>query len=194
MTRYRTSVLVIRLLVRNPGIHHVRAATTCSVDLRIGCLYFVCLLVVLCKYHAYQRSNICDFRRVCKLISHLEFDRSFPTPLSPKCLKGDKLIATILSASGLGQATARHLHSLGGYIAILDLNEDNGQQMVQELAESGAAGNRAKFFQVDVSSTESVAQAVKMVVEWVSSTSKEIGGVVAAAGVGNPGKVRLPRS
>ena len=50
-------------------------------------------------------------------------------------------------------------------------------------------GSRAKFFQVDVSDTNSVAQAVKATVDWVKSTGKEIGGVLAAAGVGRPGKV-----
>lgn len=63
--------------------------------------------------------------------------------------------------------------------------------MVKELAQNGSDDNqRAKFFEVDVSSSESVAQAVKGTVEWVKSTGKEIGGIVAAAGVGNPGKVR----
>lgn len=49
--------------------------------------------------------------------------------------------------------------------------------------------SRARFFETDVSDTDSVAAAVQGTMEWVKQTEKEVGGVVAAAGVGNPGKV-----
>ena len=86
-------------------------------------------------------------------------------------------------ASGLGLATVRDLHSHGGYVAILDLNADNGEKIVKEL------GNQTKFFEADMSESESVESCVKNVVSWVKSTGKPIGGVIPAAGVGNPAKL-----
>lgn len=77
------------------------------------------------------------------------------------------------------------LHSQGGYIAILDMNEANGQALTK-----GLGGNsRARFFTVDVSDTDSVEKCVEGVLAWSKETGKQIGGVVAAAGVGNPGKI-----
>jgi NAD(P)-dependent dehydrogenase (short-subunit alcohol dehydrogenase family) len=86
-------------------------------------------------------------------------------------------------ASGLGLATARELHSAGAYVSLLDLNADNGSKIAQEL------GSRAKFFETDVSNTDAIASAIKGTVEWVKQTGKEIGGVVAGAGVGLPGLI-----
>jgi NAD(P)-dependent dehydrogenase (short-subunit alcohol dehydrogenase family) len=85
--------------------------------------------------------------------------------------------------SGLGLATARSLHSAGAYVSLLDLNADSGAAIVQEL------GERAKFFETDVSETDSIAAAVQGTVDWVKSTSASIAGVVAGAGVGLPGLV-----
>lgn len=48
---------------------------------------------------------------------------------------------------------------------------------------------RVRFFQCDVADTESVTAVVKDVLRWVGETGRPIGGVVAAAGVGFPGKV-----
>jgi NAD(P)-dependent dehydrogenase (short-subunit alcohol dehydrogenase family) len=87
--------------------------------------------------------------------------------------------------SGLGLATARNLHADGAYIALLDINADAGAKVEKEFDE------RAKFFEVDVRDSESIEKAVKGTAEWVKSTGKEIGGVVAAAGVGLPAKVLL---
>jgi len=67
---------------------------------------------------------------------------------------------------------------------VLDMNEELGDSLVQELG-----AERLKFFRTDVSSTESIAAAVKGSVEWAKRTGKELGGVVAAAGVANPSKV-----
>ena len=80
--------------------------------------------------------------------------------------------------SGLGLATARDLHAAGGYISLLDLNADAGAELVSEF------GSRARFFECDVSSTESVDEAVNKTVTWISQTGKELGGIIAAAGVG----------
>ncbi|KAJ9668329.1 hypothetical protein H2201_001377 [Coniosporium apollinis] len=86
-------------------------------------------------------------------------------------------------ASGLGLATAKDLHSHGAYVSILDMDADAGEALIKEL------GSRAAFFTTDVSETESIAAAVTDTVEWARRTGKELGGVVAAAGVGNPGKI-----
>lgn len=86
-------------------------------------------------------------------------------------------------ASGLGLATARDLHSAGAYVSLLDLNSDSGSKIVSEL------GSRAKFFETDVSDTDSIAAAISGTVAWVKQTGKEIGGVVAGAGVGLPGLI-----
>ncbi|KEQ79430.1 3-hydroxyacyl-CoA dehydrogenase type-2 [Aureobasidium pullulans EXF-150] len=87
-------------------------------------------------------------------------------------------------SSGLGLATARSLHEKGGYIAILDLNADSGAAAVQELG-----SDRSQFFEADVSDTESIEKAVDGVSQWIAKTSKPIGAVISAAGVGNPGKM-----
>ncbi|KAF2246507.1 3-hydroxyacyl-CoA dehydrogenase type-2 [Trematosphaeria pertusa] len=86
-------------------------------------------------------------------------------------------------ASGLGLATARDLHAHGAYVSLLDLNSDSGSKIVSEL------GSRAKFFEVDVSDTDSIAEAIKGTGAWVKETGKDIGGVVAGAGVGLPGLI-----
>lgn len=94
------------------------------------------------------------------------------------------LIAVFTRASGLGRATIRNLIEAGGYVSILDTNEDSGQELVKELGDQ-----RSKLFQVDVSDTESIAQAVNGTLLWVKQTGKELGGIIAAAGVSTPAKI-----
>lgn len=77
------------------------------------------------------------------------------------------------------------LHAQGGYVAVLDMNAENGEAFIKELGDT----TRARFFEVDVSDTDDVEKCVGAVVAWSKETGKQIGGVVAAAGVGNPGKV-----
>ena len=86
-------------------------------------------------------------------------------------------------ASGLGLATARNLHSAGAYVSLLDLNADSGSKIVSEL------GSRAKFFETDVSETESIQKAVEGTIAWVKQTGKALGGVIPGAGVGLPGLI-----
>jgi hypothetical protein len=69
-------------------------------------------------------------------------------------------------------------------VAILDLNEELGAHVIKLLPEGAA-----KFFVCDVVETESIAAAVKGIVEWISETGKPMGGVIPAAGVGNPSTV-----
>ncbi len=91
---------------------------------------------------------------------------------------------SVRSASGLGRATVRELVNKFGHVAILDMNKESGQALAQELG-----FNSTRYFQADVSNTESIAAAVKGTKSWVQQTGKEIGGVIAAAGVSSPAKV-----
>lgn len=72
----------------------------------------------------------------------------------------------------------------GGYAAILDMNEELGAEVVSEIG-----GGKTKFFETNVLETESIAAAVKGALDWVKQTGKEVGGVIAAAGVSTPAKV-----
>lgn len=68
----------------------------------------------------------------------------------------------------------------GGNVVILDLNEDQGNALAREL------GPSAKFFVCDVTDSSSIGSAVGGAVDWANETGKPLGGVIAAAGVGNP--------
>ncbi|KAF1988527.1 putative short chain type dehydrogenase [Aulographum hederae CBS 113979] len=95
----------------------------------------------------------------------------------------DRTFIVTGGASGLGLATVQDFHSSGGYVSIWDMNADTGAKLVDQL------GSRAVFYEVDVTSTESIEAAVKKTMEWVGKTGKELAGVVAGAGVGNPAKM-----
>lgn len=94
------------------------------------------------------------------------------------------LIISSFRASGLGRATIRNLIQAGGYVSILDINEDAGHELVKELG-----SQRSKYFQVDVSDTQSIAHAVDATLSWIKGTGKELGGIIAAAGVSTPEKI-----
>ncbi|KAI1756888.1 short chain dehydrogenase [Xylaria castorea] len=87
-------------------------------------------------------------------------------------------------ASGLGQAAVEEICRNGGNVAILDLNEELGAEVVKLLPKG-----TGKFFVCDVLETESIAAAVTGVVEWIEKTGKPMGGIVPAAGVGNPSTI-----
>ena len=72
----------------------------------------------------------------------------------------------------------------GGYVAILDMNGELGDELVKEIG-----GGKTKFFETNVSETESITAAVKGTLAWVKETGKEVGGIIAAAGVSTPAKV-----
>ncbi len=57
-------------------------------------------------------------------------------------------------ASGLGEATMRKFVGNGGKVAIFDLNEERGEAIVKEL------GDAVRFYKVDVTSEENVANAI----------------------------------
>lgn len=52
--------------------------------------------------------------------------------------------------------------------------------------------SRAKFFQVDVTDSDSIEAAVEGTIEWVDKTKAPLGGLIPAAGVGIPGLVCDP--
>ncbi|CAJ2500004.1 Uu.00g028570.m01.CDS01 [Anthostomella pinea] len=90
-------------------------------------------------------------------------------------------------ASGLGQACVENICRTGsgsGNVAILDLNEDLGAALVAQLP-SGTA----RFFACDVLETDSIAAAVKGTMDWIAQTGKPLGGIIPAAGVGNPSTI-----
>ena len=64
------------------------------------------------------------------------------------------------------------------------MNDELGDELVKEVG-----GGKVKFFQTDVLETDSITAAVKGSLEWAKETGKEVGGVIAAAGVSTPAKV-----
>lgn len=82
-------------------------------------------------------------------------------------------------ASGLGEATVRQIIRQGGKAAILDLSEERGQSLAEEL------GEKAIFVKADVTSEEQVTNAVSKAVEHFGS----INTVVNCAGIGVAGKL-----
>jgi len=91
-------------------------------------------------------------------------------------------------ASGLGRACVEDICRKGGYVAVLDMNEELATELVKEIG-----GGKTKFFVCNVLETESVAAAVTGTVEWAMETGKVVGGVIAAAGVSTPAKVSPPK-
>lgn len=101
-------------------------------------------------------------------------------------------------ASGLGLATSIDLYSQGGHIAILDLNPESGAAAIQQLLSSSSSSSssddksnspRAKFFPVDVTDTSSLQSAIDSAATWAQSQHAPLGGLIPAAGVGNPAKL-----
>jgi len=86
-------------------------------------------------------------------------------------------------ASGLGKACVLDICSTGGTAAVLDFNEEAGTELLQEV------GPSVRFFKTDVTDTESAAAAVEGTLAWIKETGKELGGVIAAAGVASPAKI-----
>ena len=78
-------------------------------------------------------------------------------------------------ASGLGEATARRLHSRGFSVVIADLNADKGEALAAEL------GSGAHFVLTDVADAEQVEAAVETALD-----CGELRVSVACAGIGKP--------
>lgn len=86
-------------------------------------------------------------------------------------------------ASGLGEATSRMIVENGGHAAMLDINEEKGHQLANEL------GASAVFVRTDITSEEEVVAALDTVVERFGA----VHGLVNCAGLG-PGKRVLGRN
>lgn len=71
----------------------------------------------------------------------------------------DKVAVITGGASGLGRATVRRFVANGGKAAIFDMNEEKGQALAEEL------GDNVKFYNVNVTSEESVQAAVDATME-----------------------------
>lgn len=82
-------------------------------------------------------------------------------------------------ASGLGNAVATHVVAAGGCVAILDVNEEQGQAVAAEL------GEQAMFLSTDVSDEEQINAAVTE----ASDTFGRITLVVNCAGILGAGRV-----
>ncbi|HEY1566406.1 MAG TPA: SDR family NAD(P)-dependent oxidoreductase [Solirubrobacteraceae bacterium] len=83
-------------------------------------------------------------------------------------------------ASGLGEATARHLHGAGASVTIADLNAERGEALAAEL------GGRASFAHTDVTQAETVQAAV------AQAAASADGGLrisVCCAGIGHGERV-----
>lgn len=88
-------------------------------------------------------------------------------------------------ASGLGAATAVHLHALGAYVAIMDLNLGLGRELAEKLNIAG--GKRAAAFEVDICEEEAVSEAIRGADEtW---PGVKVGGCINCGGVGMAGKI-----
>jgi 3-hydroxyacyl-CoA dehydrogenase/3-hydroxy-2-methylbutyryl-CoA dehydrogenase len=81
--------------------------------------------------------------------------------------------------SGLGEATSRRLHLLGANVVMVDLNEERGRSLSQEL------GERASFVKGDVTNSQDVRGAVEVAVQRFGA----IHVAVNCAGIGAPAKV-----
>jgi NAD(P)-dependent dehydrogenase (short-subunit alcohol dehydrogenase family) len=83
-------------------------------------------------------------------------------------------------ASGLGEATARHLHAAGAQVTIADLNARRGEALAEEL------GARAGFAHTDVTQAETVEAAVGQA---AAQTDGGLRICVCCAGIGHGERV-----
>jgi len=80
-------------------------------------------------------------------------------------------------ASGLGFATAKHVIDAGGQVALLDVNDEQGEKSASEL------GDRATYIHTDVAVEEQIKAAVENANEFMGGISLTVNcaGVVGAA-------------
>lgn len=96
----------------------------------------------------------------------------------------NKIIAITGGAMGYGEGLARHLFSEGANVVIMDINTDAGSALSAELNAQTVA-NRSWFVRCDVSSLESVSEAVYQTVLEFSGLDVMISnaGVLKAGGI-----------
>ena len=91
----------------------------------------------------------------------------------------DSTVALVTGgASGLGEATVRHLHGAGAAVVIVDLPGAKGDELAAEL------GDRARFVAADVTDEDQVQAAVD-----AAGELGELRIAVTCAGIGTPGRV-----
>ena len=90
-----------------------------------------------------------------------------------------KVVVGTGGASGLGAATATHLVEQGAKVILVDMNQEQGQALQQQL------GAQAEFFQLDVTNE----QAVEAFFAEVEKTYGQLNGLVNCAGVAPSAKV-----
>lgn len=83
-------------------------------------------------------------------------------------------------ASGLGEATVRHIVGQGGKAVIFDLNEDRATSLINELGT-----DKVFFYKTDVTNEEMVEQSFANAYEQLGRVNT----VINCAGVATPGKV-----
>ncbi len=91
----------------------------------------------------------------------------------------DRTVLVTGGSSGLGEATVREVAAAGGRAVIADLNREKGEALAAEL------GDAVRFAEVDVTSEQSVADAVKL----AKNALGGLHGVVNCAGVATAAKV-----
>ncbi len=96
----------------------------------------------------------------------------------------NKIIAITGGAMGYGEGLARHLFAEGANVAILDVNEAAGRALSEEL-NAQATANRTCFIKTDVTSLESVQEAIYETVLEFSGLDVMISnaGVLKAGGI-----------
>ncbi|MDF2856008.1 MAG: 3-hydroxyacyl-CoA dehydrogenase [Neobacillus sp.] len=90
----------------------------------------------------------------------------------------DSIVLVTGGASGLGEATVRNIIKNGGKAAILDLSEERGMKLAEEL------GENAVYFKTNVTSEDDVQRAINFAITRFGS----INTVVNCAGIGHAEK------
>ncbi|HEV8687929.1 MAG TPA: bifunctional rhamnulose-1-phosphate aldolase/short-chain dehydrogenase [Gaiellaceae bacterium] len=96
-------------------------------------------------------------------IEYWPLERYKLAQLPPQSELSGRIAFVTGGASGIGRATARRLAELGAHVAVADLNVEGAQAVAEEL-ESRFGTRRALGLEVDVTSEDAVAEAVRRVV------------------------------
>lgn len=90
-----------------------------------------------------------------------------------------KVVVVTGGASGLGAATATHLVEQGAKVILVDMNQEQGQALQQQL------GSQSEFVQLDVTDE----QTVEAFFAHVESTYGQLNGLINCAGIAPSAKV-----
>ena len=100
--------------------------------------------------------------------------------------KAKAVVTGAASPMGLGYATAKRVIDAGGYAALLDVNDEEGEKSAASL------GDRATYIHTDVSSEQEVQAAIARASEFMNgitlavSCAGIIGAAMAAASLRQP--------